>query len=200
MLNTYLQGFAVSLSLIVAIGAQNAFVLKQGLKKQSVFWVCFACALSDSILIAFGVAGFSAVLQRYPEIIQFAKWGGAAFLCWYGFQHAVQAVKSQQALQASQTEESCFAQIILLCLALTWLNPHVYLDTVILLGSISTQFADQAYFALGAISASWLFFFALGYGARVLIPVFENPKAWQFLDGMIALVMWGIAVSLLFNA
>jgi len=86
-----------------------------------------------------------------------------------------------------------------MCLALTWLNPHVYLDTVILLGSISTQFADQAYFALGAISASWLFFFALGYGARVLIPVFENPKAWQFLDGIIALVMWGIAVSLLFN-
>ena len=201
MLNTYLQGFAVSLSLIIAIGAQNAFVLKQGLKKQSVFWVCFACALSDSILIAFGVAGFSAVLQRYPEIIQFAKWGGAAFLCWYGFQHAVQAVKSQQTLQASQTEENRLAQIILLCLALTWLNPHVYLDTVILLGSISTQFEQtRLYFALGAITASWLFFFSLGYGARVLIPVFEKPKAWNILDGAIALVMWGIALSLAVSA
>jgi L-lysine exporter family protein LysE/ArgO len=200
MLNTYLQGLAVGFSLIIAIGAQNAFILKQGLKRQHVFWVCFACALSDALLILLGVAGFSAVLLHYPQIIQFAKWGGALFLFWYGFQHAVQALKSASVMQLSANSASSLTQTLLMCLALTWLNPHVYLDTVILLGSISTQFADQAYFALGAISASWLFFFALGYGARVLIPVFENPKAWQFLDGMIALVMWGIAVSLLFNA
>ncbi|MEN3978942.1 LysE/ArgO family amino acid transporter [Acinetobacter sp. CWB-B33] len=200
MLNTYLQGLAVGFSLIIAIGAQNAFILKQGLKRQHVFWVCFACALSDSLLILLGVAGFSAVLLHYPQIIQFAKWGGALFLFWYGFQHAVQALQSASAIQLSANSASSLTQTLLMCLALTWLNPHVYLDTVILLGSLSTQFADQAYFALGAISASWLFFFALGYGARVLIPVFENPKAWHFLDGMIALVMWGIAVSLLFNA
>ena len=199
MLNTYLQGFAVSLSLIVAIGAQNAFVLKQGLKKQSVFWVCFACALSDSILIAFGVAGFSAVLQRYPEIIQFAKWGGAVFLLWYGFQHAVQAVKSQQFLLASQTEENRLAQIILLCLALTWLNPHVYLDTVVLLGSIGSQQADdlRPLFAAGAITASIVWFVVLGYGARLLVPLFSRPMAWRVLDALVALMLWGIAASLL---
>ncbi|QXW26935.1 LysE/ArgO family amino acid transporter [Acinetobacter johnsonii] len=200
MLNTYLQGLAVGFSLIIAIGAQNAFILKQGLKRQHVFWVCFTCALSDALLILLGVAGFSAVLLHYPQIIQFAKWGGALFLFWYGFQHAAQVLQSASVMQLSANSASSLTQTLLMCLALTWLNPHVYLDTVILLGSISTQFADQAYFALGAISASWLFFFALGYGARVLIPVFENPKAWQFLDGIIALVMWGIAVSLLFNA
>lgn len=197
MLSTYVQGLAVGMSLIIAIGAQNAFVLKQGLKKQFVFWVCFVCALSDSILIVLGVSGFSKVLQHYPEIIQFAKWAGALFLFFYGFQHALRAFKSQQGLEASSIEKHHLVNIILLCLALTWLNPHVYLDTVILLGSISTQFEQPAYFALGAVCASWLFFFALGYGARVLIPIFANPKAWNVLDAIIALVMWGIAISLL---
>ena len=197
MLSTYVQGIAVGMSLIIAIGAQNAFVLKQGLKKQFVFWVCFVCALSDSILIVLGVSGFSKVLQHYPEIIQFSKWAGALFLFCYGFQHALRAFKSQQGLEASPIEKHHLMNIVLLCLALTWLNPHVYLDTVILLGSISTQFEQPAYFALGAVCASWLFFFALGYGARVLIPIFANPKAWNVLDAIIALVMWGIAISLL---
>lgn len=199
MLNTYLQGLAVGLSLIIAIGAQNAFVLKQGLKKQQVFWVCFVCALSDSLLILMGVSGFSAVLQHYPQIIQFAQWGGALFLFWYGLQHALQALKAESAMQLSANSESRLMQILLMCMALTWLNPHVYLDTVILLGSISTQFTDKALFAAGTVSASWLFFFTLGYGARVLIPVFENPKAWQFLDGIIAAIMWAIAISLVFD-
>ncbi|MEJ5033927.1 LysE/ArgO family amino acid transporter [Acinetobacter sp. MYb191] len=197
MLSTYVQGIAVGMSLIIAIGAQNAFVLKQGLKKQFVFWVCFVCALSDSILIVLGVSGFSKVLQHYPEIIQFSKWAGALFLFYYGLQHVLRAFKSQQGLEASSIEKHHLMNIVLLCLALTWLNPHVYLDTVILLGSISTQFEQPAYFALGAVCASWLFFFALGYGARVLIPIFANPKAWNVLDGIIALVMWGIAISLL---
>ena len=155
MLSTYVQGLAVGMSLIIAIGAQNAFVLKQGLKKQFVFWVCFVCALSDSILIVLGVSGFSKVLQHYPEIIQFAKWAGALFLFCYGFQHALRAFKSQQGLEASPIEKHQLVNIVLLCLALTWLNPHVYLDTVILLGSISTQFEQPAYFALGAVCASW---------------------------------------------
>lgn len=197
MLTTYVQGLMVGMSLIIAIGAQNAFVLKQGLKKQFVFWVCFVCALSDSVLIILGVSGFSKVLQHYPEIIQFAKWAGALFLFCYGLQHALRAFKSQQGMEASSIEKHHLFNIILLCLALTWLNPHVYLDTVILLGSISTQFEQPVYFALGAVCASWLFFFALGYGARVLIPVFANPKAWNVLDAIIAMVMWGIAISLL---
>ena len=197
MLNTYIQGFIVGMSLIVAIGAQNAFVLKQGLKKQYVFWVCLVCALSDSILIVLGVSGFSKVLQHYPEMIQFAKWAGAIFLFFYGVQHALRAFKSQQILQASgPIEKQHLLNLILLCLALTWLNPHVYLDTVVLLGSISTQFEQPAYFALGAVCASWLFFFGLGYGARVLIPIFTNPKAWNILDAIIAVLIWGIAISL----
>lgn len=201
MLQTYLQGIAIGMSLIVAIGAQNAFVLKQGLKQQSVFWVCFVCALSDSILILLGITGFSVVLQHYPEVLGMAKWAGALFLFWYGLQHFLAAFKSNQALQAAQQNETKLGQILLVCLALTWLNPHVYLDTVVLIGSISTQFEQsKLYFALGAITASWLFFFSLGYGARLLTPIFENPKAWKILDGLIALIMWSIALSLIVDA
>ena len=201
MLHTYLQGFAIGLSLIVAIGAQNAFVLKQGLKKQAVFWVCFVCALSDSILVVLGITGFATVIQLYPELVGFAKWAGAVFLVWYGLQHAIQAFKSNQSLHAGSQNEIKLSKIIIVCLALTWLNPHVYLDTVVLIGSISTQFEQtKLYFALGVITASWFFFFSLGYGARVLIPVFENPKAWKVLDVVIALIMWSIAISLIMTA
>ncbi len=198
MLHSYLQGFAIGLSLIVAIGAQNAFVLKQGLKKQAVFWVCFVCALSDSILVVLGITGFATVIQLYPELVGFAKWAGAVFLLWYGLQHAIQAFKSNQSLHAGSQNDMQLSKIIMVCLALTWLNPHVYLDTVVLIGSISTQFEQtKLYFALGVITASWFFFFSLGYGARVLIPVFANPKAWKVLDGVIALIMWSIAISLI---
>ena len=198
MLHSYLQGFAIGLSLIVAIGAQNTFVLKQGLKKQAVFWVCFVCALSDSILVVLGITGFATVIQLYPELVGFAKWAGAVFLLWYGLQHVIQAFKSNQSLHAGSQNEIQLSKIIIVCLALTWLNPHVYLDTVVLIGSISTQFEQtKLYFTLGVITASWFFFFSLGYGARVLIPVFANPKAWKVLDVVIALIMWSIAISLI---
>ena len=201
MLHSYLQGFAIGLSLIVAIGAQNTFVLKQGLKKQAVFWVCFVCALSDSILVVLGITGFATVIQLYPELVGFAKWAGAVFLLWYGLQHAIQAFKSNQSLHAGSQNEIKLSKIIIVCLALTWLNPHVYLDTVVLIGSISTQFEQtKLYFALGVITASWFFFFSLGYGARVLIPVFANPQAWKVLDVVIALIMWSIAISLIMTA
>lgn len=198
MWHTYIQGLLVGLSLIVAIGAQNAFVLKQGLRQEHVFWICLSCALSDSILIVLGVIGFATVLHHYPEIIQLAKWGGALFLVWYGYMHAKQALRGQSAIALNSAGVQGLKQLIFISLSLTWLNPHVYLDTVILLGSISAQFEYVAYFATGAITASWLFFFALGYGARVLTPVFKSPKAWQILDGLIALVMWSIAWSLMF--
>ena len=198
MLHSYLQGFAIGLSLIVAIGAQNTFVLKQGLKKQAVFWVCFVCALSDSILVVLGITGFATVIQLYPELVGFAKWAGAVFLLWYGLQHVIQAFKSNQSLHAGSQNDMQLSKIIMVCLALTWLNPHVYLDTVVLIGSISTQFEQtKLYFTLGVITASWFFFFSLGYGARVLIPVFANPKAWKVLDVVIALIMWSIAISLI---
>ncbi|MGE8541062.1 MAG: LysE/ArgO family amino acid transporter [Acinetobacter sp.] len=200
MLNTYMQGLALGLSLIVAIGAQNTFVLRQGLRKQHVFWVCFVCALSDALLILLGVTGFSAVIMHYPQIIQFAKWGGAAFLIYYGLLHAIQAYKNQSAMQLDTGFNQSLMQALLTCLALIWLNPHVYLDTVILLGSISAQFQQPLYFALGAMSASGLFFFGLGYGAQLLQPIFKSPKAWRILDLLIACVMWAIALSLLINS
>lgn len=198
MLNTFIQGFVSSGALILAIGAQNAFVLKQGLKKQAVFWVCLVCALSDSILITLGILGFGKVIQLYPQMMLWAKYLGAVFLLFYGAQHFYQAYRMQNIALGAEAPVARVGQLILMCLALTWLNPHVYLDTVILLGAISTQFAEtQLYFALGAISASWLFFFSLGYAARWLSPWFYNAKAWQVLDLIIGCSMWVIALLLL---
>ena len=200
MLSSYLQGFAIEFSLILAIGAQNAFVPKQGLKQQHIFWICLLCALSDATLIALGVFGFAALMQQFPMMITIARYAGALFLMVYGAQHIKQALQANQSIQLDAQSEQSLWKILGICLALTWLNPHVYLDTVVLLGSISTQFAQmKLYFALGAISASFLFFFALGYGARLLLPVFKNRKAWQILDVMIAVVMWSIALSLVFT-
>ena len=198
MLQSYMQGLAVGFSLIIAIGAQNAFILKQGLKKQYVFWLCTICAASDSILILLGVLGFSQVIQSNPAIVDWAKYFGATFLLIYGAQHFIQAFKTSASLLPSENNETQFFKMLFICLALTWLNPHVYLDTVVLMGSISTKFESTAlYFASGAITASWVFFFALGFGARFLLPIFQNTTAWKILDFIIALVMWGIAISLL---
>ncbi len=200
MLNTYLQGFGIGLGLILAIGAQNAFVLKQGLKKQHVFWLCLVCALSDSMLILFGVLGFSKLILLYPNLLVIAKYLGALFLLFYGAQHFYQAFKVQQCLHLSENQETKLLPMIMICLALTWLNPHVYLDTVVLIGTVSTQFpTTQIYFALGAMTASWVFFYSLGYGARLLSPLFQQARSWQILDFLIACMMWGIAISLLFS-
>ncbi|MCL6240549.1 LysE/ArgO family amino acid transporter [Acinetobacter amyesii] len=198
MLHSYMQGLAIGFSLIIAIGAQNAFILKQGLKKQYVFWLCAICAASDSILILLGVLGFSQLVESHPEIVGVAKYLGATFLAVYGAQHFLQAFKTSSSLAPSEKNETKLLKLVLICLALTWLNPHVYLDTVVLIGSISTKFESTAvYFAIGAITASWVFFFVLGYGARYLLPLFQSAKAWKVLDFIIGVVMWGIAASLL---
>ena len=198
MLNSALHGFAMALSLIVVIGAQNAFVLKQGIKQQHVFAVCLCCALSDAILISVGVLGFSELVLLHPDWLNIAKYLGATFLLIYGAQHFYQAWKGEQRLDLTQDEVPCLWKVLLICLGLTWLNPHVYLDTVVLLGSVSTQYPNtQLYFALGAISASFLFFFSLGYAARYLQPMFQRPQAWKILDLIIGCVMWSIVISLL---
>lgn len=200
MLNSLLSGFAIGLSLIVAIGAQNAFVLKQGLKQHYVFWICVICALSDSILILLGVAGFAQVIEHYPHVVVISKYLGALFLLIYGAQHFYSAYRIQQAISLNTDSPSSLQRIILLCLAFTWLNPHVYLDTVVLMGSIATQYAlYKWWFALGAVISSWFFFFSLGYGAKLLLPWFQNPKAWKVLDVIIGMIMWGIALSLVLN-
>ncbi|MDE0876410.1 MAG: LysE/ArgO family amino acid transporter [Porticoccaceae bacterium] len=199
-MTAYLSGFALGLSLILAIGAQNAFVLKQGLKRQHVFLVCSLCAISDAILITFGVMGFGALVEQYPWVAQIARYGGAAFLAVYAAMSFYSAYSQNHSLVPSDSAPESALKIALICLGFTWLNPHVYLDTVIFLGSISTQFsADIEAFTLGAVSASFVFFYSLGYGARILIPVFEQPRAWQILEFFIGLLMLILAASLIFT-
>ncbi|ENX12331.1 hypothetical protein F895_03261 [Acinetobacter sp. CIP 64.2] len=197
-MTAFFYGLGIGFSLILAIGAQNAFVLKQGLKQQHVFWVCLICALSDSILIYLGVTGFSKIVIDFPLIVTIAKYFGAAFLFFYGLRNFYSAIKNSSALNPSDIEKDSLLKIIGMCLAFTWLNPHVYLDTVILVGSISVQFVDQLYlFAAGTILASWIFFFALGYGARVLLPLFKKASSWRVLDVLVGMMMWAIATKLI---
>ncbi len=195
-MQTALAGFGLGLSLILAIGAQNAFVLRQGLVRSHVFAVCLTCALSDALLIAAGVAGFGTLTQAVPGL----EWGmrlfGAAFLLWYGLRSLIAAWRGGETLRAEGSTQSLRAAL-LTCLALTWLNPHVYLDTVVLLGAVAAHYDDRLAFALGAMTASFVFFFTLGYGARGLSPVLARPGAWRVLDVLIGLLMLVIAGSLL---
>ena len=194
----FFAGLSMGLSLIVAIGAQNAFVLRQGLKGEHVFAVCLACAVSDAILITLGVAGFGKLIAWLPWLGPVMRYGGAAFLIWYGGKSLWSALRSTGALSMADAPAAPLGRTVLACLAITWLNPHVYLDTLVLLGSISTQFpGGQVAFGLGAMTASFLFFFALGYGAGWLRPLFAKPQAWRVLEGLIAVVMASIAVKLL---
>ncbi|MGJ8693457.1 MAG: LysE/ArgO family amino acid transporter [Thalassotalea sp.] len=197
-MTAFLSGFSISLSLILAIGAQNAFVLKQGLKKQHVFLVCSICALSDAILIAAGISGFHVIIEKYPSIEMIARYGGAAFLILYSLQSFYSAWRNEHSLVLAETSQSSALKVASICLAFTWLNPHVYLDTVFLLGSISTQYeANIASFTLGAITSSFFFFFALGYGARLLIPFFQKTISWKILEAVVGLIMLTLAISLL---
>ncbi|UHS60683.1 amino acid transporter [Agrobacterium vaccinii] len=196
--STYMTGLTMGLTLIVAIGAQNAFVLRQGLRGEHVFAVVLACALSDAILITIGVTAFRQMATILPALEPAMRYAGAAFLFWYGAKSLQSALGPANALAAASGNASHLSTTLATCLALTWLNPHVYLDTVVLLGTISTQFpgAEKAFWA-GAVTSSFLFFFSLGYGARWLRPIFANPQAWRILEGVIALTMWLIAIKLL---
>jgi len=197
---TFFTGFLLSLSFILAIGSQNAFVLKQGIKKQHVFVVCTICAVSDAVLILLGVAGAGAIVNQYPSIEAYARYGGALFLFSYSFLSFKAALSHNHALKPLDQVENSIAKTVAVCLAFTWLNPHVYLDTVVLLGGISTQYGDEKIqFALGAILASGTFFFSLGYGARLLAPVFQKPRAWQFLEFFVGITMFSIALTLVFD-
>ncbi len=197
MLSAIIAGFVLGGSLIIAIGAQNAFVLRQGLLKQHVFAVVAFCAVSDATLILLGVAGFGEAIKAAPALLKAVQWGGAAFLVWYGFsafRRAMQASALEAASGGGLSLNAALAQ----CAAFTWLNPHVYLDTVILVGGLSTTFGENRWwYAVGAATASFVWFFALGYGARLLIPVFRKPIAWKVLDIGIGCVMWLLAFKIL---
>jgi len=199
--SAFVSGFGLGLSLILAIGAQNAFILRQGLRGEHVFVLCLACALSDALLIAAGVAGFNRLVEAAPWLAPAMRWGGAAFLAVYGARSFRAALSSDAALAPSEGPAGPLGPALAVCLALTWLNPHVYLDTLVLIGSVSTRFGpDAPAFAAGAMTASFAFFYTLGYGAAVLRPAFARPAAWRWLEAGIGVVMWAIAAGLVLGA
>ena len=246
-------GLGLGFSLIVAIGAQNVFVLRQGIRREHVFVVAAICAVSDALLIAAGVGGMGAALQAAPWLIGVARWAGAAFLVGYAVLAARRALRGTESglvveedaaaagrgapearletaspsgaagvsvrrsaaarpaevatttrpaeVSTATRPTSRVLPVVLTCLALTWLNPHVYLDTVVLLGSVGATHGEQRWtFALGATIASVAWFFSLAYGARLLGGVLASPRAWRILDGIIAVVMVAIAISLVLPA
>lgn len=200
MFEAAVQGYLVAVSLILAIGAQNAFVLRQGLRREHVGAVVLACALSDAALIAAGVAGFGAVSALVPWIGEAMRWGGVVFLLVYGSLRFRAALQGGEALKPSEGVTATLGKVLTTCLILTWANPHVYLDTLVLLGSISAQYAPhQTVFGIAAACGSLSFFTALGYGARLLEPVFANPKAWVVLELVVGVTMWSIAAGLAFG-
>lgn len=192
-------GFAASAGLIVAIGAQNAFVLRQGLKRQHVGWVVAICACGDIALILLGVAGIGAMVQAWPGLLQVLRFGGAAFLGAYGLMAAQRAWRGAGGLAPAEAAPESRGRVAAACLAFTFLNPHVYLDTMVLLGSISMRYPGVARwaFALGACTASVVWFTTLGFGARLLQPIFRAPQAWRVLDGCIAAFMLTLCLLLL---
>ncbi len=201
MLPAFVTGFALSLSLILAIGPQNAFVLRQGILGAHVFAICLVCALSDAVLMAAGVAGFAALTEAVPGVARYMAWVGAAFLTVYGGLAFRAALRGGAALDPAARGAGALWAALGTTLALTWLNPHVYLDTLVLVGSVATRFPGQGLaFWAGASVSSALFFFALGYGAALLRPVFARPRAWQALDLAVAGIMWSIAAGLILSA
>lgn len=198
MLRAAVDGLLLGASLIIAIGAQNAFVLRQGLKREFVFVVCLICAASDALLIAAGVAGLGTLVRQSPNLVAIVTIGGAAFLFLYGLRAFFRAARPS-AMQDAEGNTGRLSAAIAACLAFTFLNPHVYLDTVLLLGSLSGRYAGAGRTAYGADAAlaSFVWFFGLGYGARLLAPVFAQPRAWRILDIAIGVVMWAIAAGLI---
>lgn len=194
-----LKGFFVAAPLIVAIGAQNAFVLRQGLLKQYVFYVCLICAFFDAVFISLGVFGVGNWVSQSVTAQLLLAGAGALFLMWYGVGALRRVFQSQVMDVDGQSAGASFKTVMLSTLAITLLNPHVYLDTVVLIGGVSSTVPSQLklYFLIGASLASLLWFFSLGYGARLLTPLFKKPITWKILDASIAVVMFVIAFSLL---
>ncbi|MDA5094812.1 LysE/ArgO family amino acid transporter [Aliiroseovarius sp. KMU-50] len=194
-----LTGFATGFSLILAIGAQNAFVLRQGLLRKHVFPLSLFCALSDALLISAGVLGFGALVTALPMLPVVMALSGAGFLIVYGSMRFLAAWRGGYEMELTGNSRSLTATLAIAA-AFTWLNPHVYLDTLGLIGAISTSYASwdaRISFGFGAVLSSFVFFFSLGYGARLLAPIMTRPASWRVLDVIIGVVMWGIAAGLI---
>ena len=191
-----IPGFLTGLSLIVAIGAQNAYVIRQGLLRSHVLLVVAICALSDALLIALGTGGLGEIVKAHEELLAFIRWFGVAYLTWFGIRSLRSAFRDNQLL-ASGAAETSWKKILATVLALTYLNPHVYLDTVIFVGSIANQFtADRWYFALGASIASLAWFTSIGFGAQAASKMMSKPIFWKIFETFVALVMFSIAFTL----
>lgn len=195
-MNVIFAGLATGFSLIVAIGAQNAFVLKQGLLRKNVLAIVLICAFSDALLISLGVLGLGSLITAIPVLIEVIRWLGVGFLVWYG-SSSLRRFSKSESLQAADKPMTTLKQSVLTTLALTYLNPHVYLDTIIFLGSIANSFsANRWLFALGAVTASFIWFFSLGFGASKASMLVSKPSFWKALDVFIAAVMFSLAITL----
>ncbi len=199
----FIKGMFLGASLIIAIGLQNAFILRQGIKQRHVLPAVLTASLIDVALIGAGVLGFGYLIEQHPDLITWITWGGAAFLFFYGLKSFMSALKPQDMSDEDakgMAKQASAKEIVLIIMGISLLNPHVYLDTVVLIGGLSASYGEvgKYYFGGGAMIASFIWFFALGYGARLLAPLFQKHRSWQVLDVLIGIVMWAIALSLLF--
>ena len=195
MLSSYLAGLAVGGSLIIAIGAQNAALLRVGLRRHHVGVAVAVCVLGDASLIALGIGGLGSILTRNHVALVTLRWLGATYLSWFAFASLRSAWRGGQLLDEGSVASR--SNVFLTMAAVTWLNPHVYVDTVMVLGTVSTQFSNSKWwFGAGALTCSTLWFTTLGFGARFLRPIFRNERTWQFLDGLVGLVVASVAISL----
>jgi L-lysine exporter family protein LysE/ArgO len=197
MVMAFAKGFGVGAGLIVAIGAQNAFVLSQGIRRNHEIVIPLICSICDAVLITLGICGVGSMVASNPGLAKVTTWGGALFLFWYGL-NALRSAMSPGSLETSQQVSGTLKATIAATLGLTLLNPHVYLDTMVLIGTIGSQFMgeERRLFAMGAILASFVWFFGLSMGGRVLAPLFKRPMAWRILDSLVGITMWSIAASL----
>ena len=194
----FLPGFFTGLSLIIAIGAQNAFVIRQGLTRRHVFTVVAICTIIDASLIALGIGGLGAAIQGLPWLLEVIRWFGVAYLTWFGIKSLISATKSQT-LDPSGVESKSVGKVIATVVTLSLLNPHVYLDTVIFVGGVGNTFGDNRWsFAFGAMLASLIWFTSIGYGAKAASRFMSKPIFWKVLDAVIAVIMFSLAVTLAF--
>ena len=194
----FLPGFFTGLSLIIAIGAQNAFVIRQGLTRRHVFAVVAICTIIDASLIALGIGGLGAAISGLPWLLEVIRWFGVAYLTWFGIKSAISATKSQT-LDPSGVESKSVGKVIATVVTLSLLNPHVYLDTVIFVGGVGNTFGENRWsFAFGAMLASLIWFTSIGYGAKAASRFMSKPIFWKVLDAVIAVIMFSLAVTLAF--